>query len=375
MDLVGFFADWEEQILSDVESLVALESPSTDKQALDRLVHALADMARQAGGEVAIESQESAGDHLVARWGADGGPRFLILSHVDTVWPVGTLVERPWRVVGERAYGPGAYDTKAGAAITLGVMAGLAEMGIAPRYPVTAIFNSDEETGSQTSRALIEREAEDAALVLCMEPARVDGSLKVWRKGTGLYRVVVRGRASHAGGDHESGVNAIEELANHILEIQDMTDYDRGTTTSVGLVSGGSRTNVVPDLAEAWVDLRVKTEAEGARMDAAIKGLEPVLLDAEIIVEGGLSRPPMEESPITLEPFGRLQELGDDLDIPITGSGTGGASDANFTAAMGVPTLDGLGAVGDGAHSVDEYIVIPSLTERAALLAAVLTRW
>jgi glutamate carboxypeptidase len=208
-----------------------------------------------------------------------------------------------------------------------------------------------------------------------MEPAMVDGSLKVWRKGTGAYQVTARGKAVHAGSDHEKGVNAIEELAHQVLRLQGMTDYSVGSTVSVGWVAGGTRTNVVPARAQARIDLRVRTADEGTRMDAAIKGLQPVLQGAGLAVTGGLSRPPMEEGPLTMQPFQRAREIGAGLGLVLNAAGSGGASDANFTAALGVPTLDGLGALGDGAHSVDEYVSLPSLSERAALMAALLTQW
>ena len=223
--------------------------------------------------------------------------------------------------------------------------------------------------------SLAESEAGRARVVFGVEPALRDGSLKGWRKGTGLYTITALGRATHAGADHEKGINAIEELAHQVLRLQGMTDYETGTTVSVDMVQGGTRTNVVPDRAEALVDVRVRTAAEGKRMVAAIKGLETVLPKARLIIEGGLSRPPMEESPLTLEPFRRAQKIGADLGLTLTASGSGGASDGNFTAALGVPTLDGLGAVGDGAHSPDEYVLVPSLPERTALMAGLLSRW
>ena len=201
------------------------------------------------------------------------------------------------------------------------------------------------------------------------------GQLKTFRKGVGQFKVVAHGRSAHAGVDHEKGINAIEELAHHILRLQAMTDYTVGTTINVGWVQGGVRTNVVPERAEARVDVRVRTAAEGLRLVAAIEGLQPVLPGARLVVEGGLSRPPMEESPVTLEPFRRAQEIAAGLGLTLTAGGSGGASDGNFTACLGVPTLDGLGAIGDGAHSTEEYVLISSLAERAALMAALLTRW
>jgi glutamate carboxypeptidase len=369
-----FFARRADAALDFLRQLVEMESPSTDKAAVDRVARFVAERARAAGAEVTVLPQERWGDHLLARWG-DGAGGFLLLCHLDTVWPVGTLAERPWRVEGERAFGPGVYDDKASAAIILAALEGLQALGLAPRHPVTVLFNSDEEVGSPSSRPLIEAEAARARVVFCVEPARPDGALKVWRKGTGRYTVTALGRAAHAGADHEKGVNAIEELAHQVLRLQAMTDYGTGTTVNVGRIEGGTRANIVPDRAQVRVDVRVKTMAEWERISAAIAALQPVLPGARLVVEGGMSRPPMEASPVTLEPFWRAQEIAAGLGLTLTADGTGGASDANFTAAMGIPTLDGLGALGDGAHSVDEYIFIPSLTERAALLAALLMEW
>lgn len=357
-----------------LRGLVEIESPSTDKAAVDRVVRFVAERARAAGAEVTIIPQERWGDHLLARWG-EGEGGFLLLCHLDTVWPIGTLAERPWRVEGEQAFGPGVYDDKASAAIILTALEGLQAMGLSPRYPVTVLFNSDEEVGSPSSRPLIEAEAARARVVFCMEPARPDGALKVWRKGTGRYTITALGRAAHAGADHEKGINAIEELAHQVLRLQRMTDYGAGTTVNVGRIEGGTRANIVPDRASVRVDVRVKTMAEWEQISAAITALQPVLPGARLVVEGGMSRPPMVASPVTLEPFRRAQEIATGLGLTLTADGTGGASDANFTAAMGIPTLDGLGALGDGAHSVDEYIFIPSLAERAALLAALLREW
>ncbi len=373
-DLLTYFAQRGEALLDLLRRLVEIESPSTDKAAADRLGRYVAQLAEEAGARVTAVPQERYGDHLLARWG-EGEGGFLLLCHLDTVWPLGTLAERPWRVEGERATGPGCYDDKGSAVIILTALGGIRELGLALSRPVTVLFNTDEEVGSRSSRSLIEAEAARAAVVLCVEPAQPDGALKVWRKGTGRYTVTALGRAVHAGADHAKGINAIEELAHQVLRLQSMTDYELGSTVNVGWVRGGTRTNIVPQQAEMRVDLRVRTSAEGARMDAAIRALEPVLPGARLVVEGELSRPPMEESSTTLEPFRRAQEIGAELGLKLTASGSGGASDGNFTAALGVPTLDGLGAVGDGAHSADEYVLVPSLPERTALLAALLTRW
>jgi glutamate carboxypeptidase len=373
-DLRMYFSQRTEQMLGLLRRLVELESPSTDKAATDRIGRFVAQIAREAGASVTLVPQERQGDHVLARWG-EGEGGFLLLCHLDTVWPVGTLAERPWRVEGDKVFAPGCLDDKASAVVVLAALQGLADLGLAPSRPVTAFFNSDEEVGSRSSRSLVEAEAARAGVVFCVEPATPDGSLKVWRKGTARYVVTALGKAVHAGADHDKGVNAIAELAHQILRLQGMTDYAVGTTVNVGWVRGGTRTNIVPDRAEARVDVRVRTVAEGNRMVAAFDGLQPVLPGARLTVEGGLSRPPMEESSVTLEPFRRAQEIAAALGLTLTAGGSGGASDGNFTAAMGMPTLDGLGAVGDGAHSIGEYVLIPSLAERAALMAALLSRW
>ncbi len=373
-DLRMYFSQRIEEMLDLLRRLVELESPSTDKAATDRIGRFVAQVARQAGGNVTRVPQERWGDHVLVRLG-EGKGGFLLLCHLDTVWPVGTLAERPWRVEGDKAFGPGCLDDKASAVVVLAALQGLADLGLAPNRPVTALFNSDEEVGSRSSRPLIEAEAGGAGVVFCVEPATPDGSLKVWRKGTARYVVTALGKAAHAGADHDKGINAIAELAHQVLLLQGMTDYGLGTTVSVGWVRGGTRTNIVPDRAEARVDVRVRTVAEGHRMVAAFDGLRPAVPGARLTVEGGLSRPPMEESPITLEPFRRAQEIAAPLGLTLAAVGSGGASDGNFTAAMGMPTLDGLGAVGDGAHSIGEYVLVPSLAERAALMAALLSRW
>lgn len=373
-EMMAYFSEHTDEMLDHLRQMVEIESPSTDKAGVDRLGRWVAEQARLAGAAVEVVPSNRWGNHLLARWGA-GDDSFLLLCHLDTVWPLGTLEARPWRVEGDRAYGPGAYDDKGSAVVILWALAGMRRLGLVPNRPVTVLFNSDEETGSRSSRPLIEAEAERAVVVFCVEPARPSGALKVWRKGTGHYVITALGRAAHAGADHEKGVNAIEELAHQVLRLQAMTDYAVGTTVNVGWTQGGTRTNIVPDRAQIRVDLRVRTAAEGARMVAAIEALRPVLPGARLEIKGGLSRPPMEESPLTLEPFRRAQEIGAELGLHLTAEGTGGASDANFTAALGIPTLDGLGTVGDGAHSVDEFVLIPSLPERTALLAALLSRW
>jgi len=375
-ELRDYFVQRTGELLDLLRNLVELESPSTDKELVDRCIHFVAGLAREWGAQVTVVPQKRRGDHILARWqGKENGKGFLILCHLDTVWPQGTLARRPWRVMEDRAYGPGCLDDKAGAVVILAALRGLVELGLLPARPVTVIFNSDEEVGTRSSRALIEEEAGRAGVVFCVEPALPDGALKVARKGTAGYTITALGRAAHSGADHGKGINAIEELAHQILRLQRMTDYTAGTTVNVGRVYGGMRTNIVPEWARAWVDVRVQTLEEARRITEAIEGLQPVLPEARLVIKGGLNRPPMERSPLTLEPLQKAQRIASQLGITLTGGSTGGASDGNFTAALGIPTLDGLGAVGDGAHSEDEHVIIPSLSERASLMAALLSCW
>jgi glutamate carboxypeptidase len=294
---------------------------------------------------------------------------------MDTVWPLGTLAGQPVRIVDGRFYGPGSYDMKGGIVIALTAVRGLRALDAWPDRPITILFTSDEELGSRTSRALIEDQARRSALVLVLEPALASGALKTSRKGTGWFVVTASGVAAHAGGSHDEGVNAIEELAHQILTLQRMTDYARGTTVNVGRVLGGERTNVVPDQATVWVDLRVTGQDEGQRMLTRILGLEPHIPGALLHVRGKLSRPPMPRDAVMDKTFRRAAAIAAEMGQTLTEGGTGGASDANFSAALGVPTLDGLGPVGDGAHARHEHVRISSLPERAALLAALLARW
>lgn len=390
-DLLDYFGTRQAAMTDLLGELVALESPTTDKDAVDRLGRRLSEELRARGATLTVDEQETAGNHLVARWApaatlpspARGlpaelrrdfvaGDGILVLCHMDTVWDLGTCAQRPCRTEDGRLYGPGAYDMKGGIVIALTAVAGLRALDRRPALPVTLLITSDEERGSRTSRELIEREAARSRVVLCLEPALSTGALKTFRKGTGLYRVTALGRAAHAGADHENGVNAIEELALQIVTIQRLTAYHRGTTVNVGLVSGGTRTNVVPERAECWVDLRVTTREEGERMHARLLDLRPNLPGAQVSVTGGLNRPPMERNARMLATFAHACTVAAAHGIELSQGKSGGGSDANFTAALGIPTLDGLGAVGNGAHAVDEHVILSSLPERAALLAALL---
>jgi glutamate carboxypeptidase len=378
--LVEYFAARQNETVALLRQLVELESPSESKPALDRLSQFIAAQLRDLGATVKVVPQSDAGDHLVAAFDSGGGPAVLsgpivTLCHIDTVWPLGTLDNMPWREEAGLLRGPGVYDMKASTAMLLTVLRYLRETQTQLAHPLRMLFTTDEETGSATSRALIEAKARNAALVLCLEPALSNGALKTFRKGTGDFVVTAFGRAAHAGADHAKGVNAIEEIARQIIALHRMTNYEAGTTVNVGVVSGGTVSNVVPDRAQIEVDIRVSTLAEGERMVKTILNLEPQLAGARLQVTGGLNRPPMERTPQIVAAFQKAKTIGAGLGLALLEGSTGGASDANFTGALGVPTLDGLGPVGNGGHSVDEHVIASSLPERMALLAAILTQW
>jgi glutamate carboxypeptidase len=359
--------------------MVELESPTDNKPSLDRLAAFLAEQSRALGAQVEVLPQSAAGDFVRARWNADAADRgaddrgILLLCHMDTVWDLGTLAQRPVHIADGKLYGPGAFDMKGGIVVALGAIRALSELGLMSARRITLLITSDEEEGSEASRALIEAEAlaHEAAFVL--EPAHPPrGSLKTWRKGVGMYTVTVTGRSAHAGAAHDQGINAIAELAQQILAFEALTDYAAGTTVNVGVIGGGTRSNVVPERAWAEVDVRVMNAEEAARIDAAFRGAKPHLSGATVEVTGGLNRPPMVRSVAIMSLYTRAEAIAAELGIPISETGTGGASDGNFTAALGVPTLDGLGVTGDGGHALHEHVILSSLPERAALLAGLL---
>ena len=363
-----------ESMLVLLEELVSHETPSRDKAALDRLGGRIAEICCMIGGSVEFFPNPRGGDHIMARF---AGPQTrrpaLVLGHFDTVWPLGTLARMPFRVDDGRAYGPGTYDMKAGLTIFLRVMTDALpkSAGAAPR-PIWALFTSDEEIGSPTSRGLIEDLAQQCAYALVLEPPLADGSLKTARKGVGRFRLDVEGKAAHAGVAPREGCSAIVELAHQVLRIQELQDLEVGTTLNVGVVRGGTTTNVVPAEASAEIDVRATSLAEADRIERALRSLEPITAGTRLSVSGGFNRPPMERSSAIARLFEQAREIARTLGLELSEGSTGGGSDGNFTAAAGIPTLDGLGVRGGGAHADDEHILIDSLTERAALLAALL---
>jgi glutamate carboxypeptidase len=363
-------------ILELIQKLVCAESPSDDKSAVDACGMLATSCARALGGRVRLHPQRGFGGVIEARF----GPRrrkaavkpVLLLGHIDTVWPLGTLKTMPCRVADGRLWGPGALDMKAGIAMALTAIEMLAEAGL-PDREIVLLLNSDEEVGSPVSRPITERVAAECSAVYVLEPAQ-GLAYKTARKGTGNWRVDIRGVAAHAGVDFEKGASALRELAHVIETVSAWTDLKRGLTVSVGLAAGGSKTNVIP--AEAWaeVDVRIARKADAPRVERRFAALRPLDKRCTLAVSGGINRPPMERTRGTIALFRHARALAAELGLDLDEAATGGASDGNFTSALGIPTLDGMGAVGEGAHARHESILIEHLAPRTALLAGLLAR-
>jgi len=361
------------EALEFLEKMVALESPSFDKPSVDDFVRVVGARFAGMGAEVEFVSAEKFGDNLIARFPGRSSERVLLLGHTDTVWPAGEIARRPFKIAGGRAFGPGVFDMKAGILLISMAIAALQKANGGLPKTVTVLLVSDEEVGSTSSRAVTESEASSCRAVFVLEPSLPGGALKTARKGVGRFTLKVIGRAAHAGIDPENGINAIEEISHQILKLQKMTDAARGTIVTVGVVQGGIRSNVVPAEAAAEIDIRISSMEEAERMTKTIKALSAELSGARLEVRGSITRPPMERTAETERLFRVAQKVASSLGIALTEGSTGGASDGNFTSALGIPTLDGLGAIGGGAHAIDEWVDIQSLPQRAALLAGLIT--
>ncbi len=365
------------QLTHLLKLLVETESPSHDKAAVDRVGMIIADEARKLGAHVDVIQNIKTGNHILARFHPVGSrppsAPILLLCHMDTVFPLGILAKMPYREADGKIFGPGTFDMKAGIVISLAAIEAAQVMGL--NRPVTLLCTSDEEIGSETSRALIEALAKESELVLVMEPALPDGSLKTWRKGVGEFWVKTKGRAAHAGGDHEKGRNAIEEMAHQVIAIQKLTDYSKQTTLNVGVIQGGTVSNVVPEEALIQVDVRVMQPGEWERLELEMKKLRPTLDGTSIEISGGLNCPPMPFDGTMNATFEKARSIAERIGMELKAGGTGGASDANFVAPLGVPVLDGLGAVGDGAHSAREYIFAESMEQKVRLVSSLLHDW
>ncbi|MGH9768971.1 MAG: M20 family metallopeptidase, partial [Blastocatellia bacterium] len=361
-----------ESILKSIKELVERETRSGEESRLDEIARFVAGQLREIGGQVELIPQSGYGTHLRARFDFNHDPaeqRVLVIGHLDTVWPVGTLGRLPFRMTSEgRAHGPGIFDMKSGVAIAIESLRTIVSKRLATKRPVTLLLTCDEEIGSKTSRLLVEDEAKNGAAALVLEPPITGGAVKTGRKGIGTFTVRALGRAAHAGLDPNKGVNAIVELAHQTLRLAALNDYEQGITVSVGLIEGGSALNVVPAEAAAKVDVRFWTPEDGERVVSELRGLTPALTDARLEVTGGINRPPMPRSEKNIALYEHARELAAELGFDLRDEVVGGGSDGNFTAAMGVPTLDGLGVDGAGAHAEHEHILIDDIPRRAALL-------
>jgi glutamate carboxypeptidase len=360
-------------IKSLLKLLVETESPSHEKAAVDNVGAIVAGEARRLGAQVEVVPASKTGDHVISRWSVGAGKPILLVCHMDTVFPLGALEKFPYREAEGRIHGPGVSDMKASIAISFGAIEDALKNGLS--RPVALLCTSDEEIGSLTSRELIISMAKQAEAVFVMEPALIDGSLKTWRKGVGGFKVKVKGRAAHAGGDHEKGRNAIEEMAHVALAVQKLTDYSKKTTVNVGVIKGGTVSNVVPEEAEIEVDVRVMQPGEWERVESAVRGIRPALEGTSIEVTGSLNRPPMPFDETMQTTFGKAQVIAAKIGMELKAGGTGGGSDANLVAPLGIPVLDGLGAIGENYHSDREYIFAGSLAQRVKLLSALLRGW
>jgi glutamate carboxypeptidase len=373
---LAYFTERQELIVANIRELVEIESPSDNKAAVDQLGDVVAVKLAALGGSVRFHQARDFGNHLQVDFtGRVPEKPVLLLGHYDTVYPLGTLASMPCRVVNDKLTGPGVLDMKSGIGVMLHAIAALKDWhGALPR-PVTVLLVSDEEVGSDSSRSITESLAKKATAVLVLEPSYgLDGKVKTARKGVGEYQLKVTGKASHAGLDFQKGVNAIVELARQIEKVSAFTDLKKGLTVNVGIVSGGSRTNVVPAEAVAQVDVRIARMKDAAGIDKKMRGLRPFNRKCKVEVSGGVNRPPMERTTGVAALYEIAVGIAHGLGWSLSEAAVGGGSDGNFTAGLGVPTLDGLGGVGDGAHAVHEHIVISELPRRAALVAGLIER-
>ncbi|MCM3442292.1 M20 family metallopeptidase [Metabacillus halosaccharovorans] len=371
-----FLQQHSEKMLNFIEKLVNIDSGSYNKKGVDQIGEILRNCYENLGFHVKVIPQKEYGNHLVIEHKESINPSIVILAHMDTVFPKGTVLERAFRIEGQRAYGPGVIDMKSShAAVLFAIKALINERDEAYKH-IKIILNSEEEIGSPTSKSLIEKEAKNTKYALVMEPARKDGSLVSARRGKGNYTLIVEGKAAHSGIEPEKGRSAIEELAHKIIQLHELSDHENGISVNVGLIEGGSSANTVSDHAEAQIDVRMK---EIDQVELIEEKLEEICSTTEvagtkIVLEGEMNRPPMEKNKKTRALLRLIQAVGDEIGIEIEDTATGGGSDASFTSSLGIATIDGLGPIGGNAHSDKEYLEIPSLVERTHLLATIIKR-
>ncbi|MCS6835891.1 MAG: M20 family metallopeptidase [Anaerolineae bacterium] len=374
-ELLQYFNSQKQAMTDLLLELIGYETFTTEKDMVDKLGNYMEAQFRQLGASsVTRYPAREVGDMLLAKWHEDApGAPILFLIHIDTVWPSGTLAERPPHIDDEgRLFGPGAVDMKGGITIVLSTLRGLQALGRMPKRPIWVLMTSDEEVGSIHSEALIKETAQRCGLVLVMEPATKEGALKTWRKGIATYTLSIEGRPSHAGNAPEQGINAISEFAQQVIEIHKLNDLKNGVSVNVTMVNGGSAGNVIPAHLEAFIDTRMMTVAQQAKLEAALADRPVFIPGAKVSIKLNHTRPPMERNQAAYE---QAQRIGAKYGVSVREDGSGGGSDGNFTAALGIPTLDGLGPQGDGLHALHEHVVLNSLPTRCTLVAGILLDW
>ena len=361
-----------EDLLAELSAWVRQETPTTDGEAVNRLMDVAEGELSRAGAAITrIPGREGHGDNLIARTPGQGKP-ILVAGHLDTVWSHGTLDSMPYAVNGQKAHGPGIYDMKAGSFLAFHAVRCILRQGIATPRPIVLLLTPDEEVGSPTSRWLIEREAEQAAAVLIPEPAGGGGACVIARKGVGRFTMRIEGRGAHAGTSFQDGASAVVELSHQIIGLHRMVDIERGITLNAAPIWGGSRPNVIPPDAGCEIDLRVNSVEDGVMMEQRLLALTARTAGCRVIVEGGMNRPPYTESEAILSLYAKAQGIAQQVGLALPKQHRGGGSDGNFAAALGIPTLDGLGCPGAGAHASHEHILWGHLAQRGALMAGLL---
>jgi len=363
-----------EEMLNTIKKLVEFESPSDEKEAIDKLINFLDEFCSNKGLKTTLIENESRGNHLLVEHLVENSEKnLLMLCHIDTVWPLGTIEEIPFSNKNGVLKGPGVFDMKTGAVQAIYALEEAVNRGNLEKKNVRILFNSDEEIGSQTSRDIIEDLAKKSDCVLVLEPSvPPHGALKTFRKGVGRFELDITGKASHAGSAPDEGISAITELAHQILDLNGLANRDLGTTVNVGTIKGGSKTNVVAAKASATIDVRVETMEEAQRITKDILNRKSFIVGTEVKATGGINRPPMLRTEKTIEMFKLAENIANELGFDLEEASTGGGSDGNFTAALGIPTIDGLGAVGNGAHAIKEHTIVKHIPKRTALLIRLL---
>ncbi len=366
--IINYLRSEQENMVRLLEKWVNHDSPTYNKAAVDKMGRMTVEAFLETGSTLtATHKQPDLGDHYTITYGR-GDSQILLLCHFDTVWPLGEAKKRPFTIENGFGKGPGVHDMKSGTLLGLFALKAIHHLQLKPRHKLVYLLTSDEEIGSPTSRPLIETESRNSSYCLVLEGSR-GGPLTTWRKGVGRFQMLITGVPAHSGIEPERGVSAIEEMAHQIRKLHAMTDLKRGITVNVGVVAGGERPNIVAHRATAEIDLRVMTQADGEALTRQILRLQPHLSGCRVQVEGGINRWPFVETPAGLALFEKAQGIAKRLGFEVGKTGSGGGSDGNFAAALGVPTLDGLGSLGGGAHALTEHTTLEALPQRAALIA------